>query len=381
MCRCDYSRLEVRGKVPALRLHSDVSMNRDVIDSRNPASAHPLWTEAFAGTGALRRVHLRDGTVNRFLSAPVQSVAAPSYDGSVSGRASFGETPYSTSGPGTERPAVDAPSMPRISVVVPSLNRGRTLSRAIDSILEQRYPNLELIIVDGRSSDVTAEVLTRYRGAIDHLISEPDRSPGEAIAKGFALATGDIFAWLNANDAYAPRAFARVARAFAKDPTVVLAYGDYVEIDDRNRLLEQRRQPTLSIGVMTYVYVTVPQPTAFWRANAYRAVGGIDVGLRHALDYDLFMRLARHGPVHHISAVLTQVRRADRVHADVVDAKLREEREVQSRFSRLPPGSHRRRLAEAWYTLVLLARLVREGCLKQTADSRARGAHRLGLSA
>src|SRR5437868_15173719 len=101
-------------------------------------------------------------------------------------------------------------TLPRISVVTPSYNQGRFIAQTIDSVLAQGYPNLEHIVVDGMSTDETPAVLARY----PHLrvVREPDSGQGEAINKGFRLATGDIFCFLNSDDTFLPGALQRVAK-------------------------------------------------------------------------------------------------------------------------------------------------------------------------
>src|SRR5262249_33431308 len=95
------------------------------------------------------------------------------------------------------------PALPRGTVGTPSFHQGSFLERTIRSVLCQDYPDLEYIVVDGASTDGTAEVLRRYDAFIDQLVVEPDRGQGDAIAKGFRRASGDILAWLNSDDCYA----------------------------------------------------------------------------------------------------------------------------------------------------------------------------------
>lgn len=104
---------------------------------------------------------------------------------------------------------------PRISIVTPSLNQGKFIAETIESVIAQQYPNLEFIIVDGGSTDETLTIIEKYKDFVDIIISEPDRGQSDAINKGFARATGEIFTWLNSDDCLAPGALAAVAVAFA----------------------------------------------------------------------------------------------------------------------------------------------------------------------
>jgi len=104
---------------------------------------------------------------------------------------------------------------PKISVVTPSFNQGRYIAETIDSVIAQGYPNVEHIIVDGGSTDETIDVLQRYRADLTHVIVERDRGQSDALNKGFRLATGEIFCWLNSDDRFAPGALFAVAMAFS----------------------------------------------------------------------------------------------------------------------------------------------------------------------
>ncbi|MBF0285712.1 MAG: glycosyltransferase, partial [Magnetococcales bacterium] len=108
----------------------------------------------------------------------------------------------------------DGSPWPLISIVTPSFNQGRYLEENLRSVLEQHYPRVEQIVIDGGSTDETREVLARYRGSLAHVISEPDRGQGHAINKGMALASGTLLTWLNSDDRLAPRALFAMALAF-----------------------------------------------------------------------------------------------------------------------------------------------------------------------
>src|SRR5918992_2241290 len=119
-----------------------------------------------------------------------------------------------------------AVSAPLVSVVTPSLNQGRYLREAIESVRAQTYSPIEHVVVDGGSTDETLDILSEY----DHLrwVSEPDRGQSHALNKGFAMATGEIFGWLNADDAYEPHAVAAGVAALGE---VGLVYADVTRVD------------------------------------------------------------------------------------------------------------------------------------------------------
>jgi hypothetical protein len=109
---------------------------------------------------------------------------------------------------------------PRISIVTPSLNQARYLEATIRSVLDQNYPNLDYVVIDGGSTDGSVNIIRRYAGRLSYWVSEPDAGQYAAIDKGFAHTTGDIMAWLNADDMYLPWTLDTVAKAFLSDASV-----------------------------------------------------------------------------------------------------------------------------------------------------------------
>ena len=134
----------------------------------------------------------------------------------------------------------------KISIITAVRNNRATLADALDSILAQNYPNVELIVIDGVSTDGTLAVIQRYAERIAHLLSEPDRGVYDALNKGLRLATGDVVGFLHADDCYADdRVLSRIAAALA-DPAVDACYGDlrYVGKDDPRHVARHWRSGT-----------------------------------------------------------------------------------------------------------------------------------------
>jgi glycosyltransferase involved in cell wall biosynthesis len=183
---------------------------------------------------------------------------------------------------------------PLVSVVVPSLNRERFLPPTLDSILSQDYPALECLVVDGGSTDGTEAILRSYGDRIRWL-SEPDDGPFTAINKGWRLCKGEILAWLNADDTWAPGAAARAVDFLQRNPGVDLVYGTCGGIDEDGRLLwlERPRPWSLDTAILKYDPV-INQPACFIRRRAIDAVGG-GVFPDWCHDHDLWIRLALNG--------------------------------------------------------------------------------------
>jgi glycosyltransferase involved in cell wall biosynthesis len=182
------------------------------------------------------------------------------------------------------------------SIVIPSLNQGMFVGDAIASLVEQHYPNVDILVVDGGSSDGTRKVLESY-GAEIRWISEPDEGQSHAIQKGMAMMEGSWCSWLNADDVHIGNALFRVDQAIQATPAADLVVGRGCYIDENGR--RTRPYPTIPIGesgdVSRELFLKgyVAQPSVFFRREAYERVGGIDRRIVYAMDYDLWVRLAK----------------------------------------------------------------------------------------
>lgn len=181
--------------------------------------------------------------------------------------------------------------LPRISIITPSFNQGSFIEATIKSVLEQGYPNLEHIIVDGGSTDDTLAVLTRYPHM--KVISEPDRGQADAVNKGLRLASGEIIGWLNSDDTYYPGALADAAATINPSRGVFIAMGRCAYIDEAGEPTGIEH-PSAFVSHQRVVKVwkgyTIPNPAVFFHRRVYEECGGLDESLYFALDYDLFCR-------------------------------------------------------------------------------------------
>jgi len=185
-------------------------------------------------------------------------------------------------------PAVN--DYPRISIVVPSYNHGRFIGNTLQSIVNQDYPHLELIVVDGGSDDATLEVIKAYDEPIKWWVSEPDSGQANAINKGMAHATGEILAWLNSDDCLMPGALFRVARQFMASDDTDVVYGHRVLINEVGEDVGKWILPGHRKFILTYADF-IPQETMFWRAHLWQEIGGrLDETFRFAMDWELIRR-------------------------------------------------------------------------------------------
>jgi glycosyltransferase involved in cell wall biosynthesis len=198
---------------------------------------------------------------------------------------------------------------PRITVVTPSFNQGQYLEETIRSVLLQGYPNLEYWVIDGGSTDQSLAVIQKYAPWLSGWVSEADQGQAHAIAKGFARATGTIFAWLNSDDLYEPGALATIGQHFLENPAAVLIYGGALLVNAEGSPRRERAlaRPYDRRWLLEHSNL-LPQPTAFFRAEAYRTVGGLDETLHYVMDWDLWLNLGDAGRAQFIPQHLARMR-------------------------------------------------------------------------
>lgn len=184
---------------------------------------------------------------------------------------------------------------PLISAVVPSLNQGEFIARAVGSLLAQRDPALEILVIDGGSRDGTLSELEPFRDRLGCLVSEPDRGHADALRKGFERAGGELLCWLNADDLLLPGALSALRAALDARPDATFAHGGRVFIDAADRVTGFRTLPWRSAYALSR-WPWMHQETVLMRRRDVDAVGGVDASLSFAVDYDLFVRLLARGP-------------------------------------------------------------------------------------
>src|SRR5688500_1622932 len=196
-------------------------------------------------------------------------------------------------------------SLPRITIVTPSYNQAQFLEQTIASVLEQGYPNLEYIVVDGGSTDGSIDVIRKHEKHLAWWSSEKDRGQSHAINKGFAKATGEIYGYMNSDDYYLPGAFAKVADAYQAGGKFIVGWAKYLEADGAEwpYIIKQHYEPT-----DWFVANPIPQQSSFWTASLWKEVGPFREDMRYAFDYEYWMRLRFRAQaplhvVHHCMAV------------------------------------------------------------------------------
>jgi GT2 family glycosyltransferase len=204
---------------------------------------------------------------------------------------------------------------PLLSIVTPSLNQAPFLEETITSVLDQNYPQREYIVIDGGSTDGSVEIIRKYADRFAYWASEPDRGQYDGINKGFGHATGEIMAWINADDKYAPWAFAVVGEIFATHPEVewltslhplvwdaggraVACYSR--EGYNREGFFHGANLP----GQAWFANEWIQQESTFWRRSLWERAGGLDLNYPLAGDFDLWARFFKVADLYGVATVL-----------------------------------------------------------------------------
>jgi glycosyltransferase involved in cell wall biosynthesis len=198
---------------------------------------------------------------------------------------------------------------PLVSIVTPSYNQGAYLEETMLSVLEQDYPALEYLVVDGGSTDESVEVIGRYADRLAWWTSEPDSGQSEALNKGFARARGKYLGWLCADDTLLPGAISRLVEELERDPALVLAYGDAYFSDERSTRKDYFPSAEWSSDYMLRTGWTAPrQQASLWPRSSWEAAGPLSESLHVYMDLEFFLRLSALGQAVHISEGLATYR-------------------------------------------------------------------------
>lgn len=180
---------------------------------------------------------------------------------------------------------------PKISIVTPSYNQVEFLERTILSVLNQNYPNLEYIIIDGGSSDGSVEIIKKYEKYLAYWTSESDKGQADALRKGFDISTGEIMGWLNSDDILLLGTFLKIVNLFISRSEIDVIYGSINLIDEEDNILARRDHSgrNFSFNVMLFES-NFPQPATFWRRGIYTKSGRVDPSFQFCMDLDLWVK-------------------------------------------------------------------------------------------
>jgi glycosyltransferase involved in cell wall biosynthesis len=181
------------------------------------------------------------------------------------------------------------PSYPKITIVTPSYSQAEFLERTILSVLNQNYPNLEYIIIDGGSVDKSVDIIKKYEKYLDYWTSEPDRGQAHAVNKGWARANGEILGWLNSDDLLLPGSLRKIASAFLENPEAVIVYGESYYVDHEDHVIRRFETEPFSRELFREICY-ICQPSVFFHNKVIGKIGMLDEGLKYCMDYDFWIR-------------------------------------------------------------------------------------------
>ena len=240
---------------------------------------------------------------------------------------------------------------PRISIMTPSFNQGKYLEETIQSVLQQNYPDLEYIIIDGGSTDGSADIIRKYADRLAYWVSEPDQGHYDAINKGFARSTGDIMAWLNSDDKYTPWALSVVGEIFATMPEIEWATSLYpLHWDAAGRAISCNVNAGFTRegffrgenvpDADWHAHGWIQQESTFWKRSLWERAGArVDTAYSLAGDFELWARFYRHAELYGVGTPLGGFRlHGEQKTAHHAAAYLQQAKEAFFKHGGRPPG-------------------------------------------
>lgn len=180
---------------------------------------------------------------------------------------------------------------PKITIITPSFNQGQFIEQTIQSVIEQQYPNLEYIIIDGGSTDDTVDIIKKYQGYLTYWVSEKDDGQSEAINKGLALATGDIVNWLNSDDFYEPGALHVIAEAFQDQNVNVFCGRSRIFYNNHSEERYSKGTDVFNGNLAkTIGWARIDQPETFFRKSAIDKIGPLNKDFHYVMDKEWWIR-------------------------------------------------------------------------------------------
>ena len=196
---------------------------------------------------------------------------------------------------------------PLVSIVTPSYNQAAYLEDTLRSVLEQDYPNIEYLVVDGASTDGSLESIERYAPRLSWWVSEKDRGQAEAINKGLRRARGEFVAWLNSDDLYAQGAVTRAVAVLLTNSHLGMVFSDVFSIDANNEVFNTMRYGDWNLLDLMSFHI-IGQPGVFMRRSVLERAGYLDPDYHYLLDHHLWLRMAALAPIRHVDEFFAAAR-------------------------------------------------------------------------
>lgn len=202
---------------------------------------------------------------------------------------------------------------PKISVITPSYNQGQFIEETIQSVLNQNYPNLEFIIIDGGSSDNSVEVIKKYENFLTYWHSKLDKGQSNAINIGFKIASGELLCWLNSDDTFLPGALLHVGELYKKN-MFDFYYSDVFLTNEKNEIIKRIKARKTSFEAECYGYFAIPQQGSFWTRDTLIKAGSLNEDNKTCMDGEFFINILK---IHGINIIVDSFPTAKfRIHPD-----------------------------------------------------------------
>lgn len=246
--------------------------------------------------------------------------------------------------------------LPSITVVTCSLNQAKFLEETLKSVIGQNYPRLEYIVIDGGSVDGSLEIIRRYADHLAYWQSEKDNGQGHALAKGFDRATGDILCWLCSDDLLEDGALLEIGALFAKNPELMVVYGDTKFIDASGTVTRHYKSFPFNRWLFLNTNQYNPQPSTFWRREIYQAVGGVNPNTKIIPDGELFVRFSERAKLKYVRRTWSRMR----IYPEIMSVTRAPE--ARRKLEELREGCYGKRSRAASAVARAAAKLVRISC-------------------